>query len=478
MPSEDRREFSTLVARLPVAIFRTAPDGRILMANQALADLLGYESVAELQRLHASDLYADPADRDEVARRLLDGTMPASNEILLRRKDGTVVWTRARAHAIDDGKGPRYFEGVLIEISEQKQAEVRLRASEDRFRTVFLASPVGMLIGGPDLRVRAANPAICSLLELTEEELIDAPISDLFVDDTGPRAAAVASMLAGDRDHHEGEHRLVTAGGDVKTVLTHLTAFRPAHGEHGLLGQFVDITDRRRMQEKLEQLVRSKDELVRSVSHELRTPLTSVVGFASELEERGDLTESERGELIGYIAEQSREMAELVEDLLAAARAGVGPVNVTPEPMDLVEACRDILSTWRDQTVRFVAGADRVGAWADPIRVRQIMRNLLTNAARYGSPPVELRVDADRSGAAIEVTDGGPALPPDEWEAIFEPYRRAHGTGDGVAVGLGLAVSRRLARMMAGELSYRSENGNSVFELRLPAEPARPDGRG
>ncbi len=476
MPLEDRREFSTLVARLPVAIFRTAPDGRILMANQAFADLLGYETVAELQRLHAADLYADPADRDDVVRRLLDGTKPSSTELLLRRKDGTAVWARARAHTIDDGDGPRYFEGVLIEISEQKQAEVRLGVSEDRFRTVFLASPVGMVIRGPDLEVRAANPAICGLLEMTEEQLIEAELDELLVpEDVGPFSATMAALLAGDLDHYEGEHRLVTARGEVKTMLTHITVFRPAHGELGLLGQFVDISERRRMQEKLEQLVRSKDELVRTVSHELRTPLTSVVGFASELEERPDLTDAERGELIGYIAQQSREMAELVEDLLAAARAGVGPVNVRPERMDLVEACRDMLETWSDRTIRFVGG-DSVEAWADPFRVRQIMRNLLTNAARYGSPPVQLYVALDGSGPTVRVSDGGPALPRDEWEAIFEPYRRAHGAGERVAVGLGLAVSRRLARRMDGELSYRSDNGRSVFELRLPAFAASAGG--
>ena len=221
--------------------------------------------------------------------------------------------------------------------------------------------------------------------------------------------------------------------------------------------------------ERLERLVASKDEFVASVSHELRTPLTVVVGLANELRDRSDaITEAEKAEFIDLIADQGNEVANIVEDLLVVARADIGKVSVLPEEVDLRAHVRDALAAMKDhETIRTIGESPAV--WADPTRVRQILRNLLTNAARYGGSQFRIELGVIGDKARLEVCDDGPGIDETDHDRIFEAYHRAHHRrGQPASVGLGLTVSKRLAELMGGDLTYYRKDGWSVFSLSLP----------
>ncbi len=230
---------------------------------------------------------------------------------------------------------------------------------------------------------------------------------------------------------------------------------------------------RQQADERLRELVRSKDEFLAAVSHELRTPLTTILGLSAELRDRpGDFPDDERQELVKLIASESNEMAGLVADLLVAARDDVDAIAMHPEPVDLAAEFGSVLAATPDAG-RVVAEIDgEVMAWADPIRVRQILRNLVTNAARYGGDTVRFRAVRRGEVVVARMHDDGSPVPADERERIFEPYQRAETLGSQPsAVGLGLTVSRRLARLMGGDLRYRAEGDGNSFELVLPAAP-------
>lgn len=227
-------------------------------------------------------------------------------------------------------------------------------------------------------------------------------------------------------------------------------------------------------QEKLKASNESKDRLLASVSHEIRTPLTAIVGLSEEIvSSRTSLGGEELDELNGIIAVQSRELAELVEDLLVASRAEFGNLSIKPGRIDLREevdsVVRGITESHPTPKVMAVAGSD-VLAWADPLRCRQIIRNLLTNAIRYGGDRIAIMVQASHSGLAqILVADDGQGVKAAETELIFERYYRSQQspTQPG-SVGIGLAVSRQLAEMMGGTLRYVGSSDESRFELSLP----------
>ncbi|HDL41974.1 MAG TPA: HAMP domain-containing histidine kinase, partial [Actinobacteria bacterium] len=220
-------------------------------------------------------------------------------------------------------------------------------------------------------------------------------------------------------------------------------------------------------QEQL-RLIASKDEFIASVSHELRTPLTVVAGMASELEDRWDsFSPEEARELVSLMSGQAADMRNLIEDLLVVARADIGKVAVTRRRVDVNEQIEHVLVGFSiDKRARIAVEGDGVIVWADEGRVRQILRNLLTNAIRYGGDQIVVSAAVDGSDAVVRIADNGAGIPEDEWSEIFEPYARAHSVpSQPNSVGLGLTVSRTLARLMDGDLTYRYD-GSSVFECR------------
>lgn len=224
---------------------------------------------------------------------------------------------------------------------------------------------------------------------------------------------------------------------------------------------------------RLEDLVAAKDRFVASVSHELRTPLTAVVGLAQELSSpSADLAGSELEELHELITNQAQEVARIVEDLLVAARADIGEVTVFPEPIAVAELVADLIDSIPEVQRLTLTVTGEATAYADPVRVNQIIRNLLINACRYGGDEARITIRPLGELSAIDVADNGSGIADTDVQRVFEPYQTAHDQDRQTqSVGLGLAVSRTLARLMEGELSYERQGEWTVFTLLLPTEP-------
>ena len=237
-----------------------------------------------------------------------------------------------------------------------------------------------------------------------------------------------------------------------------------------------DVTERTLARQHLEEVVRSKDQFIAAVSHELRTPLASVVGFSELIRERMPADDPLQPMMI-EVADQSAEMAAIIDDLLIAARASFESVPTEPRHIDIAAETTAVVESMGSRLASPPeAYLDEVIAFADPIRVRQIIRNLLTNADRYGGDTVEVATTVAGDEAVLLVRDSGEALPPDRRELIFEPYESSGPVrGQPAAIGLGLAVSRTLAVLMGGSISYDHDGTWSVFELRLPGTNQEPD---
>ena len=232
------------------------------------------------------------------------------------------------------------------------------------------------------------------------------------------------------------------------------------------------MRDRRQEAEaQLRATLRSKDEFLATIAHELRTPLTAVVGFAQVLTEpESGLSPTERFELVQTIADEGIDLTNIIDDLLVAAKAEAGTLKVTAVKVDLRAQAAQVLETLEPAVsdgIEFTGPSSL--ASGDPARVRQILRNLVSNALRYGGDNIRVCVSSDASAARVIVVDKGVGVPIDDRESIFEPYQRAHNAaGLTASMGLGLTVSRKLARLMGGDLTYRREGDESVFALTLP----------
>lgn len=245
-------------------------------------------------------------------------------------------------------------------------------------------------------------------------------------------------------------------------------------------GSTLWVRSRRRSEQirLMDRTAREKDRFLATVSHELRTPLTAVLGFVDLLDEGGDtIAADEAADMLHLAAREARDLAAIVEDLLVVARAKGGEMITARVPVNLHAQTAQVLEALEmpEGVTVTSRGEGSVRVRGDPARVRQIIRNLLTNAIRYGGPNLVVDFRAGSEQTHLLVIDDGAGIPAEEWESIFEPYHRLQpGSNTSRAVGLGLAVSRQLARAMGGDLSYRHDERGSVFDLRMPTFGSQP----
>jgi len=222
--------------------------------------------------------------------------------------------------------------------------------------------------------------------------------------------------------------------------------------------------------QQLEEVMRLRETFLATVSHELRTPLSAVVGYVEILADPTcEIDDDDRREILATVGRQAGDVASLVEDLLVAAKAESGELRVQNVPVDLVAQTAQVLEGLNNKNVNRIMVEHGVAVGiGDPVRVRQIVRNLVTNAFRYGGPNITLSTRTVADSAILEVADDGPGVRTEDEDLIFEPFRQSAGTVSG-SVGLGLSVSRLLAERMNGSLTYVRHSDLSVFKLAIPA---------
>ncbi len=215
----------------------------------------------------------------------------------------------------------------------------------------------------------------------------------------------------------------------------------------------------------------TRDRLLASVSHELRTPLTFISGIVDELIDAPDIHQPDRTRLLALISEQSADMEQIIEDLLTDAQAGAHRLELAVTAVDLGAEAIHVAESARIDVATLPEPGHAV-CQGDPRRVRQILRNLLTNAERYGGPIITISVFRDLRRAYIAVCDDGAPIPVEQRRHLFEDFTRVDTSPRHPAsVGIGLSVSRRLASLMGGNLGYEHDGRQSRFILGLPVAP-------
>jgi PAS domain S-box-containing protein len=512
---------------VPVGVYRTGLSGQILEANPMLAELLGYDDPADVIGRRAQDFYVDPTERDAWRHRLEGTHVLHGHEIQLKRPDGSSVWLRDSGRELCDPSGNVVgYEGTLEDVTERRFAEERLHAMVEaqRHRLLFekalSACSHSLLVGTDD---HAFEEALDELLEATGVNAVfvernasdpdlglvtnliyevnserqppdyerwrnipwdDMPVAHAYLSKGEPYSFGVTELDGRERELYQAdttksELNLPIMIGDEWVGLIGFADFENERAwrsdEVSLLRTVAQMIgsfwERQRAHQKLQDLVHYKDEFVASVSHELRTPLTAVVGLSEELSRSGgEFSADELAEFHELIAQQSREVAYIVEDLLVAARVEIDTVSIDVQPVDLDAEVSSTIKGWPSEFGGIEHRPGAVKVEADPTRFRQITRNLLTNAKRYGGKEVVVVTQVNGDMGILQVRDNGSGVDPDDLERIFEPYERASDVEivRPGSVGLGLYVSRQLARLMGGDLSCRRENDETVFELVLP----------
>ena len=335
-------------------------------------------------------------------------------------------------------------------------------------------------IAGPSSLVEAAQTAadegraVLALIESGDPEAAGAAASGT----ASPAFDALTTELT--RIRGEAVQAIARAAAEAGSVATAsrftVAFFVPTTA----LGVGVVLVRRRRKRERLavdlekeRAINRSKDQLIANLSHELRTPLTGIYTSALTIEDLGFEDLEVAGELNSMIVDQSADLNRMVEDLLVSAQADAGRLSFDLKETDPATEIAGVVKELRRLGTPIATQVLAAPVIADPGRLRQLLRNLLSNAIRHGGPTVEVHGAPARESYLIRVEDDGPGVPAEIEARLFERFVHQ---GDRPlivgSVGLGLAITRVLAEGMGGTITHRRDGGRTIFEVWL--DLARP----
>ncbi|HEV2149245.1 MAG TPA: ATP-binding protein [Longimicrobiaceae bacterium] len=410
-------------------------------------------------------------------------------------------WTEAEIATLQDLAASVVTEiEIRALVAEHARAEAALRVSERRFRLLVDASPELMWYNEADGTPAYFNLRFREYTGLSQEELVAGGWRGTIHPDDQEKVRAAREQAFAAGSPYEVEDRLRNHESEY---CWHRVRVMPVRGEGGeitaWIGAAANINDVVLAKQEAEAANRAKSQFLATMSHEIRTPLNAVIGYTDLLDAgvAGPLSGEQRG-FVARIRGSGKHLLTLINDVLDLARIEAGEMTVERERVLLREVVEEALGIVQpllesrglqlsDETDCYPA----VEFWGDEGRVRQVLVNLLSNAAKfteegwvrlrcrvYAEAPREVESPYGGPWLAVEVEDTGVGIAAGMLEQVFEPFVQVDGTYTRTrrGTGLGLSISRTLAHLMAGSLTVRSTPGKgSTFTLWLPAATGEDD---
>ena len=483
--AEQSQALALTVEALHEGVFTSGSDGRVVVWNRRLLELLNLPEALLQQRPTIEQIRQFQIERGDFAHDPVFGSPE------LRRGVGPHYRRLTKDGRLLEVEGREAADGCLVRTYRDVTADARaaeaLRLSEQRFRSMADAAPALIWLGDDEGRPLWFNQRWLACTGRTLAEELQRNWADRMHADDLARCLVVYHDAAARRAPFEVEYRVPCADGRVAWVADHgTTRWAASGGFEGYTCYGWDITERKAAQQALaaardeaERLSHAKSEFLSRMSHELRTPLNAVLGFAQLL--AGDTAEPltpRQRERVHELQRGGAHLLDLINDVLDLARIEAGTLRLQPQAVALADAVHEcqalVAPVMQQHGVQLeVQGPAGRHVQADPTRLRQVLLNLLSNAAKYNRPGGRARLVWADAGARLrlEVHDEGAGLTAAQQARLFSPFERLgaeHGPVEGT--GIGLALSKWLVERMGGAIGVCSSPGaGSCFWVELQA---------
>jgi PAS domain S-box-containing protein len=481
------QELATLTAHVPDVIARFDRALRYQYVNAAIETATGFKPEQLIGRTCGEAGIADPfcTACTQAVDRVFAGAEPVQFEVASRNEDGEERFYRGQA--VPEGAPDGSVASVVCTIRDDSA----LREAESmaaRLATIVETSTDFIGLARLDGCALYLNRAGQRLVGLADAEAVGATaVADYLFPEDLPRLheALLPAVLRDGSWTGDFRFRHVVTG---EAIAVHWTIVRIDDKGSGKAIQLAtvarDIREQKAAETALREADRRKDEFLAVLGHELRNPMAPIRNAIEVLRLLTDTDADSRiGWAIDVLGRQSSNLTRLLDDLLDVSRIVRGNLKLQRRAVTLrelveqaAEAVRPLMDE-RGHRFEIALPDPDVSVDGDPVRLVQILVNLLLNAATYTAPEGQITIDWHASDVSVDVCvmDNGPGIPQDRLEELFAPFARGHGAGDkGAAgpggLGLGLTISRRLAELHGGRLEAVPIDCGSQLRLVLPRD--------
>jgi PAS domain S-box-containing protein len=474
----------SLIKNAPDPVFVSDLEGKILQANDAVSELLGFRP-AELIEQSLSRFISPEETREFTAalREVVAKGVTRDTRLNPRSASEEVIPTTLNASALRDPDGRVIGAiGILRDMRELDKARAYAES-------LIKNAPDPVFVSDLEGKILQANDAVSQLLGFRPDELIEQSLSKFISpEETREFTAALREVVAKCVTRNSRLNPRSASGETIPTTLN-ASALRDPDGRViGAIGILRDMRELDKAREAAEIANRAKSQFLANMSHELRTPLNAIILYTDLLRDEA----SDRGldvflPDLKKIHGAAKHLLALINDVLDLAKIESGKLELLPETFDVPTMIKDVVTTIQPlaqknaNTLEVHCPDDLGGMYADLTKIRQSLFNLLSNACKFtegGTVSLDVtREEGESSWVTFRVTDTGIGMTPDHVAKLFQPFsqvdpsttRRFGGTG------LGLVITRRFCEGMGGDISIESQPGiGSTFTIRLPA-PAELD---